>query len=61
MFNGNLVKETLHFHSLVSVNDCLVYAEKYIESITTHSWNDPRGSGHYLNDGRGTVQGFICE
>ena len=61
LFNGNLVKERLHLLSASSVSDCFNYAEMYIKSITTHSWDDPRGSGHYLNDGRGTVQGFICE
>ena len=61
LFDGNLVKEPSHFQSLVSVSDCFDYAEKYIETITTHSWDNPRGSGRYLNDGRGTVQGFICE
>jgi len=43
------------------VSDCFDYAKKYIETIATHSYDDPRGQGHYLNDGRGTVQGFICE
>jgi len=47
--------------SASSVNDCFNYAEMYIETITTHSYDDPRGQGFYLNDGRGTVQGFICE
>jgi len=46
---------------LVSVSDCWAYAEMHIDAITTHSWNDPRGSGRYLNNGRGTVQGFICK
>ena len=41
--------------------DCFEYARMHIETITTHSYDDPRGQGFYLNDGRGTVQGFICE
>ena len=61
LFNGDLLKEPLHFPSSVSVHDCFDYAQKYIETITTHSYDDPRGQGFYLNDGRGTVQGFICE
>jgi len=61
LFNGNLVKEPLHLQSLVSVSDCFGYARMHIDAITTHSYDDPRGQGFYLNDGRGTVQGFICE
>ena len=61
LFNGDLVKEPLHLPSVSSVNDCFNYAEMYIETITTHSYDDPRGQGFYLNDGRGTVQGFICK
>ena len=58
LFDGTLLKES---HELVSVHDCWVYSETHIETIATHSWDDPRGQGYYLNDGRGTVQGFICE
>ena len=61
LFNGDLVKEPLPLPLVNSVNDCFNYAEMYIETITTHSYDDPRGQGLYLNDGRGTVQGFICE
>jgi hypothetical protein len=43
------------------VNDCFNYARMHIKTITTHSYDDPRGQGLYLNDGRGTVQGFICK
>jgi len=61
LFNGDLVKEPLPLPSASSVNDCFNYARTYIETITTHNYDDPRGQGLYLNDGRGTVQGFICE
>jgi hypothetical protein len=61
LFNGDLVKEPLLLPSSVSVHDCFNYARMHIDSITTHSYDDPRGQGLYLNDGRGTVQGFICE
>ena len=61
LFNGDLVKEPLLLPSSVKVHDCFDYAQKYIETITTHSYDDPRGQGFYLNDGRGTVQGFICK
>jgi hypothetical protein len=61
LFNGDLLKEPLHLPSSVSVHDCFDYARMHIETIATHSYDDPRGQGFYLNDGRGTVQGFICE
>ena len=56
LFNGDLVKEPLHLPLGSSVNDCFNYAKMHIKAITTYKDN-----GHYLNDGRGTVQGFICE
>ena len=39
---------------------CSERAEQIREQISTHSWNDPRGQGWYLNDGTGTIQGHIC-
>ena len=37
-------------------------AEEHREAIATHYWikKDIMKSGWYLNDGRGTIQGFIC-
>ena len=29
--------------------------------LTYKEFEDPMKSGYYLNDGRGTVQGFICD
>ena len=43
-----------------TISDCFNYARMYIDNVSTHSWTDPRGSGQYLNDGTGTIQGFIC-
>ena len=45
----------------MEVHECLMFADNYREVISKHSWDDPRGQGWYLNDGRGTVQGFICD
>ena len=37
------------------------FANKHREEIATHFWvKDVMKSGYYLNDGRGTIQGFIC-
>jgi hypothetical protein len=61
LFDGTLVKEQLHFDKEVTVLECLEFADQYREEIATHFWvKDVMKSGYYLNDGRGTVQGFIC-
>lgn len=39
---------------------CSERAEELREQLSTHSWNDPRGQGWYLEDGTGTFQGHIC-
>ena len=39
---------------------CYERAEELREQISNHSWTDPRGHGWYLEDGTGTLQGFIC-
>jgi len=33
----------------------------YVESITTYKELENNRNGHYLNDKRGTVQGYYCE
>ncbi len=39
-----------------------MYADDHREAIATYKeFNDSMKNGWYLNDGRGTVQGFICE
>ena len=42
------------------VLSCSERAEELYEEIATHSWDDPRGHGYYLNDKTGTIQGHIC-
>jgi|TARA_R110000782_G_C14482066_1_gene376156 hypothetical protein len=62
LFDGTLVKEKLEFHEAVTVLECLDFANKHREEIATHFWvKDVMQSGYYLNDGRGTIQGFICD
>lgn len=39
---------------------CSEQAELTRNTTSTHSWDDPRGHGFYLNDGTGTVIGSIC-
>tara|TARA_R110000765_G_scaffold23567_1_gene59479 strand:+ start:170 stop:310 length:141 start_codon:yes stop_codon:yes gene_type:complete len=46
----------------MDVYECLLFADDHREAIATYQqFEDPMKNGHYLNDGRGTVQGFICE
>ena len=62
LFNGTLIKETLDFTKPVEVQECLMFADDHREVIATYKDDgDAESSGWYLNDGRGTVQGFICE
>ena len=61
LFDGTLVKETLEFTKPVEVHECLMFADDHREAIAVYKDNDDYTSGWYLKDGRGTVQGFICE
>jgi len=62
LFDGTLVKEKLDFTKPVEVHECLMYADDHREVIATYKeFEDSLRNGWYLNDGRGTIQGFICE
>ena len=62
LFDGTLVKEPLEFEKPVTVADCLMFADDHREGIAIYREDgDSNRSGWYLKDGRGTVQGFICE
>ena len=62
LFNGEIVKEKLQFEKQMTVLECLEFADKHMEEIATHIWvKDVMKSGYYLNDKRGTIQGFICK
>jgi hypothetical protein len=46
----------------MDVHECLLFADDHREAVATYTeFEDPIKNGFYLNDGRGTVQGFICE
>jgi|TARA_R110002110_G_scaffold79520_1_gene207700 hypothetical protein len=62
LFDGTLIKETYELSRPVKVHECLMFADAHREAIATYKeFEDPMKQGWYLNDDRGTVQGFICE
>jgi len=62
LFDGTLVKEKYDLARPMEVNECLMFADDHREAIATYKeFEDGMKNGWYLNDGRGTIQGFICE
>ena len=62
LFDGTLLKESYELTRPMDVHECLLFADDHREAISTYKeFEDPMKQGWYLNDGRGTVQGFICE
>ena len=62
LFDGTLIKEKLEFDKPVTVLECLEFSDKHRKEIATHFWvKDVMKSGYYLNNKRGTFQGFICQ
>ena len=61
LFNGTLVQEQLYFDEPVTILECLEFSDKHREEIAAHFWvKDVMKHGYYLNNNRGTIQGFIC-
>ena len=62
LFDGTLLKESYELSRPMAVHECLMFADDHREAISTYKeFNESTKNGFYLNDGRGTVQGFICE
>ena len=62
LFDGTLLKESYELSRPMAVHECLMFADDHREAISTYKeFNESIKNGFYLNDGRGTVQGFICE
>ena len=62
LFDGTLLKEEYQLSRPMEVHDCLLFADDHREAIATYKeFDNAQRNGYYLNDGRGTVQGFICE
>ena len=60
LFNGTVVKEKLDFNPSVTVMDCLAIGDAYRVALSTYQ-GPGEEQGWYLNDGRGTIQGYYCE
>ena len=61
LFDGTLVKERYDLAKPMKVHECLMFADDHRGEIATYKDTNDNTSGWYLKDGRGTVQGFICE
>ena len=63
LYNGTLIQEKVVLPPVdISVHQCLEFADKYREYHSIYkTFEDPDKNGHYLKDGRGTIQGFICQ
>ena len=62
LFDGTLLKESYDLARPMEVHECLMFGDIHREAISTYKeFNDAIRNGWYLNDGRGTIQGFICE
>ena len=62
LFDGTLLKESYELTRPMEVHDCLLLADDHREAISTYKeFEDVMKNGYYLNDNRGTIQGFICE
>tara|TARA_E500000178_G_C16499535_1_gene520957 strand:- start:66 stop:272 length:207 start_codon:yes stop_codon:yes gene_type:complete len=57
-FEGEVIKERLEFTRPMDVYDCMDFGNDHREQIATY---DGDKNTWFLNDGRGTFQGFICE
>ena len=64
LFNGELLKEKVELPFAMEIHECLMFADSHREAIATYKEYGLEGQamdqGWYLNDGRGTVQGFLC-
>jgi len=62
LFDGTLLQESYALSRPMDVHECLLFGDDHREAIATYrEFDDAMKNGYYLNDGRGTVQGFICK
>ena len=62
LFDGSLIQEKYELTRPMDVHECLLFADDHREAISIYKeFDDAMKNGWYLNDGRGTIQGFMCE
>ena len=62
LFDGTLIHERYDLTRPMEVHECLLFGDDHREAISTYKeFENPSKNGWYLNDGRGTIQGFMCE
>ena len=62
LFDGTLIQESYELSRPMDVHECLMYGDAHREAIATYKeFKDSAKNGFYLNDGTGTIQGFICQ
>ena len=62
LFDGTLIQERYELTRPMEVHVFLLFADDHREAISTYKeFENPSKNGWYLNDGRGTIQGHICE
>ena len=62
LFDGTLIQEKYELTRPMEVHECLLFGDDHREAISTYKeFKNAGKNGWYLNDGRGTIQGHICE
>ena len=62
LFDGTLIQERYDLAREMSVYECLAFGDDHREAIAEYKeLDDNLKNGWYLKDGRGTVQGHMCE
>ena len=62
LFAGTLVQERYELGREMPVSECLQYGDDHREAIAEYKeFKVPIKNGWYLKDGRGTIQGHMCE
>ena len=62
LFDGTLVQEKYELGREMPVEECMQYCDDHREAIAEYKeFKDPIKNGWYLKDGRGTIQGHMCE
>ena len=62
LFDGTLVQERYELGREMPVEECMQYGDDHREAIAEYKeFQNNLKNGWYLKDGRGTIQGHMCE